>query len=429
MKLNTADVIVVGGGPIGAYAAWQFAAKGLEVVCLEQRKANQAASDIGAFHFEDIAFERTGVPRPKPSQVICDYPDVVVHPPQHDKFVRVSGIHTWALDLTAFIRDLRKSARDAGAVFRYGRQARELLREGNRITGVVAAFGEKEETYRAPVTVDATGLVRSLRRQVPGLDFPGAHRQFNVYMEYWSDADTPPPDGIHSYLGPNTWTARYPGYWIAGMGRELPLDRLKAEHALWFGDLYPGKKKLQRAVTGAIPYAFAPPTLVTDGLLVLGDAAATNKPFNGEGIASGMIPARLAADVLPSAVKAGGSRVALWEINRRYYTDQGAKFAFLLAMGHGLLSLTEDEVMAAFDAGLISAEDLRQTFYNYTVQRPILEWAMPLARLSRRVGVVRKYGAALLRAVQIARHVEKYPTARDFPVWATKYRKLVGHFG
>jgi NADPH-dependent 2,4-dienoyl-CoA reductase/sulfur reductase-like enzyme len=52
MSKETADVLVVGCGPIGAYACWRFARKGLRVVGLEARQETQAASDIGVFHFE-----------------------------------------------------------------------------------------------------------------------------------------------------------------------------------------------------------------------------------------------------------------------------------------------------------------------------------------------------------------------------------------
>ena len=424
MHERQADVVVVGAGPIGAYAAWQFAARGLDVVCLEAKAGNQEPSHIGAFHFERVAFDRTGVPLPAKKDVICTYPGVTVHAPGEGRALWVDGIETWALHLSPFIRDLRNWARKAGARIDYGRRVVRPLLENGRVVGVVAQTAKGEQTYRAVVTVDATGLARSVRRHRPALQFAGGEAAFAVYMEYWSDVAQPPQSGVHSYAGPNAWTASYETYWIVGMGRPVPLEQLKAEHRQWFGERFPSGGKIDRAVSGAIPYAFPPPTLVEDGLLVLGDAAATNKPFNGEGIASGMIPVKIAAEILPDAVKAGGTRAALWEINRRYFTGQGAKFAFLLAVGKSLLTLSEDELATAFDIGLVEAEDLRQTFHDYHITRPVAEWLLPLARLLRHPNMARKYGGAFFKAAQVARHFENFPEPDGHAAWARRFREM-----
>ncbi|NLH50010.1 MAG: NAD(P)/FAD-dependent oxidoreductase [Myxococcales bacterium] len=425
MPNSRADVIVAGGGPLGAYAAWQFAARGLEVLVLENRSEKQDPSDVGVFHFERIAFDRTGVPLPPPKKVVCTYPGVTLHAPDPRFNLQVDDVETWAMDLSPFIRDLRAMAVIAGAEFQYGALVTDVVREGGRIAGVRARVGKTEREFRAPVVVDATGLARAVRRHAPDLNEPGADRCFSVYMEYWEQADPPLPDGIHSYMGANAWTARYPGYWVVGMGKPVPMEALKILHADWVRAHHPGARRIRRVVAGAIPYAFPPATLVDDGLLVLGDAAATNKPFNGEGIASGMVLARLAAEVLPAAVKAGGTRAALWEINRRYFGEQGAKFAFLQAMGFSLLTLNEAELNTAVEIGLVTARDLQQTFYHYEVKKPLAEWLLPVTRLLRRTAMARKYGAAIYRAVRVGNLFQHYPSPERFAAWRDGYRRLV----
>lgn len=425
MRKTHADVIVAGGGPLGAYAAWQFAARGLEVLVLESRKEKEEASDVGVFHFERVAFDRTGVPLPPPRKVVCTYPGVTIHAPDPRHAVWVDDVETWALDLDPFIRDLRGMAVIAGAVFQYGAAVTGAIRDDARVVGVRARVGKTEREFFAPVVVDATGLARAVRHHVPSMNEPGGDRCFRVHMEYWENPEPALPDGIHSYMGANAWTARYPGYWIVGMGKPIAAEQLKILHAQWVDAHYPIKHRLQRVVDGMIPYAFPPATLVDDGILVLGDAAGTNKPFNGEGIASGMVLARLAAEVLPGAVKAGGTRAALWEINRRYFTGQGAKFAFLQAMGFSLLTLNDAELNTAFDIGLITARDLQQTFYQYEVKKPLTEWLLPIAKLTQRSAMAKKYAAAFAKALRIGKLFANYPAPDRFAKWRERYRQWV----
>jgi flavin-dependent dehydrogenase len=283
--------------------------------------------------------------------------------------------------------------------------------------------------FPARVVVDATGMARAVRRQMPCLSLPNEGSPFSVYMEYWADADVPPGKGIHSFAGPNVWTAEYPGYWIVGIGHPGPLDRARSLHQAWVRKHLPGKKKVLRAVTGVIPYSFSPATLVDGGVLVVGDAAATNKPFNGEGISSGMNLVEVAAGVMPAAVEAGGSRGALWEINRRYFPDQGAKFGFLRAMGLCLQELEEEDLNAAFRAGIINGEDLRQTFLQYEVRKPLRKWLGPAARMAGTGRPALKYFRAVLRAGRLARLLKHYPAEAGFPRWEEKYRKQVAGFG
>jgi flavin-dependent dehydrogenase len=419
------DILIVGGGPIGSYAAWKIAEQGLSVLVLERKAKDAPASDIGAFHFEHVAFERAGLPCPEKSEAICIYEGMVIHAPDPSLSVQVKGVQTWALELDPFIADLRKRAENSGAAFEYGIKATGPIMDGGRVLGVKAEREGTEVEFRATVTIDATGVARTLRRKIPSMNFPGDDYAMSVYMEYWRDAEIKPDDGLHSHLGCSGWTCRYPDYWIVGIGQtDSPSNTLKA-HAKFSDRLYPGKREIVDRVTGRIPYAPAPPTFVEDGLLLLGDAAATNKPFSGEGIASGMALALIASEELPGAVRNGGSKKDLWEINRRYFTTQGAKFGFIHTMGISLLNMTEEELNSAFKIGLIQGEDLRQTFIDYEVKKPVMQWAGPVLRLLTRGRMARKYIVAAARAAKVAKAMEKFPTVQGHEAWTRKYLRML----
>ncbi len=424
MAKNNADVVVVGGGPIGAYAAWKFAEKGVDVLVLESQKGNQAPSHIGDFHFDRDAFDNAEIPLPEDNQLICKFPGLTLHSPNPNLKLPVDGVETWALDLNGFIRMLRANAKTAGARIEYGARVAAPVRENGRIAGVKAKTAKGVKEYRAPIVVDASGCAGVIRKHVPAMLFPGDDFAFNVYMEYWSNADPPLEDGIHSYVEHQSWTAKYPGYWIVGMGRPFPLPRVKELHKKWGKSEFACKKKVERRVSGVVPYAFSPPTFVDDGVLLLGDAAGTNKPFNGEGIASGMLLVKLAAEVIADAVRAGGTRSSLWEINRRYNADLGAKFAFIRAMGFGTMSLTPAEQTATFEMGLATAEDMRQTFTEYAVKRPAHKWIGPFLRLASRPRLAAKFMVMTINAAKISAHVRNFPPESTFALWNKKYRDM-----
>ena len=66
--------------------------------------------------------------------------------------------------------------------------------------------------------------------------------------------------------------------------------------------------------------------------MTVGDAAFMTKPFSGEGVTSGFTACQIAVETIDEAIKNGDvSKAALWPLNHRYFTDQGAKFAGLFA--------------------------------------------------------------------------------------------------
>jgi len=425
MQTTNADVILVGCGPIGSYLAWKLAQAGLHVIGLEKTNEGQPLSSIGLFHFEDVAFDHLDIPRPTPEKIFHRYPGMTIHAPDPSLFLEVTGVETCVMDLHTYISDMHALAQNAGVTIRHGVKVESIIREGGRVVGVVAKQNGETNEYRAPVVVDASGLARVVRRHIPAMAFPGDQKFFTVYLEYWDNSAHQRHLGIHSYAGLNGWTAAYDGSWGIGIGQPASLEATKRLHADFAAKYYPGSKTVLETIAGVVPYAYSPPTFVDEGVVVLGDAGATNKPFNGEGIPSGSALAKIAAEIIPAAVKAGGTRESLWEINRRYNADQGAKFAFLHAMGETLLSLTLEDLTWTYRCGMVTAEDLRQTFLDYEVQKRPAELLAMAGKLLRRPGLAYRYGRAIAKASRVSALVKHYPTPNDFPRWRQRFLRTI----
>jgi digeranylgeranylglycerophospholipid reductase len=81
-------------------------------------------------------------------------------------------------------------------------------------------------------------------------------------------------------------------------------------------------------ITGGVPVALPPRSLVSDGLMLIGDAARQVDPLTGGGITNGMAAGQLAAEIAAAAIAAGDcSAAGLAEYERRWRAGQGSKLA------------------------------------------------------------------------------------------------------
>jgi digeranylgeranylglycerophospholipid reductase len=81
-------------------------------------------------------------------------------------------------------------------------------------------------------------------------------------------------------------------------------------------------------VTGNVPSALPPARLVTDGLMLVGDAARQVDPLTGGGITSAMVAGKLAAQVVIRAIAAGDtSGYSLSRYEKAWQREIGRKMA------------------------------------------------------------------------------------------------------
>src|SRR5260370_3972088 len=166
------DVIIAGGGPAGAGAATHLATRGVRVLLAEQKKFPRAKL-CGEFISPECAlhFERLGVA----DQMFAAHPASLTETVFFSrKGNSVSVPSSWfgptgvALGLSRAEMDERllRRANDAGAHVLEGAPVVNLVIEDEQVRGVTIKHAEGDETYRAPVIIDATGRARALARRV-----------------------------------------------------------------------------------------------------------------------------------------------------------------------------------------------------------------------------------------------------------------------
>jgi digeranylgeranylglycerophospholipid reductase len=348
------DVIVVGAGPAGSVAAWEAATRGLSVLLLEKRQ------EIGSPVRCAEGITRRALARfiaPDPAWISAEVSTVSI------ATVRDGREQTWVpetpeqgaaessvgyvLERRVFDRVLAEQAARAGARVMVKTAAVGLLREGERVVGVRVAgpWGSREIAARVVVGADGiesrVGFWAGLDTTLPPQDLMSCAQFLMAGVEidphctyYYLDRDLAPGGYIWVFpkgdgranvgLGVQAGTpsrrqlggAGTPSRQVLG-GAGTPsreqlsgadiVPRPAVELLTRFVEAHPflARGSMVTLISGGVPVALPPAPLVTDGCVLVGDAARQVDPLTGGGIANGMAAGRLAARVIAAALEAG----------------------------------------------------------------------------------------------------------------------------
>jgi menaquinone-9 beta-reductase len=348
-----ADAVVVGAGPAGAATAILLAWEGLSVVLLDRARfprdkiCGEYLSPEGGRILDRLGVlagvEAKGarplrgmrILGPDGTQLVGDYPPDGARPGDRP---RALAVRRRILDAA-----LVERAQEVGISVREGMRVVDLLREGTRVTGVVAEPVGPErravaaERFSAPLVIAADGRTSVIAERL-GLrrPHPWLHRLALVADVEGASGD---PERGEIVLAPPAYLILNPvGAGIGNLSLVIPIEearRHKADLAGYFDRVtreLPGfRERLQNArrtgpvrALGPLGYRVAAPCV--DGVLLAGDAAGFLDPFTGEGIYAALRSAEVTAEVGARAVKAGDvSAAALQSSHARRATEFAAK--------------------------------------------------------------------------------------------------------
>jgi flavin-dependent dehydrogenase len=166
------DVIIAGGGPAGSSAAINLAQLGARVLLVEQKKFPRAKL-CGEFISPECAdlFARLGVA----DQMFAARPATLSETVFYSRTGKSAGVpSSWfgsangALGLSRAEMDERllRRASDAGVEVLENAHATNVLLENENVCGITIKHHGSEESFRAAITIDATGRTRALARHV-----------------------------------------------------------------------------------------------------------------------------------------------------------------------------------------------------------------------------------------------------------------------
>lgn len=422
------DVIIVGACTAGTYFSWLLGKAGLKVLVIDRDSEENLAKRLDIIHFTGESYAQFGLEPAVPGD---------------DEFVRNfevcrsrSALNNWektnylpvsVLHLPLFIRRLRNMAISQGVEFRFSTAFHSLLRdESDRISGIVTKDGEK---LFSRLVVDASGIDAVVRRQIrdPFMENfeTGPRDKFYVLLKYVELKDKSKAVELSTswpyYKG---WIApqHHPGGAIIGVGANLSFDYARKCMEKFVSAVPLPEYTLQYEEAACTPYRRPPLSFVTDGFLVIGDAACLTKPINGEGIPSAWVQCTPAAVVVARALQDGKypTKEALWEINTLYQTGEGASYAGQRAMLIGAVDMSPEDNDFMFKNAIVFKDDGEQEPDNL-----ILALLKGVFKKEFSLYAFRSLATAAMKGAKLEKHYKNYPPSpADYPRWEKIALKL-----
>jgi digeranylgeranylglycerophospholipid reductase len=310
--IQSADAIVIGGGPVGTYAALNLAKLGIRTTVFEEHSTIGFPSHC-AGHISIRSLRNMGL-YPLPKGIVENtFCAANFHSPLGSKFsIKLSCPVTLALNRARFDQFLANQAQNVGAHLILGSCVQSLYLKDGYVKGVnIKQTDGFNETVYSKIVLDAEGVSSRLLRQagLKGLKTSGLVYAVEAEVDIVQDVEL---DTVEVYFG----KLYAPGFyaWLIprpdgsakvglatkhGNPREY-LKRLMTKHPVASKQL--SKAKITQVgyhsitLDGPINKSYA------NGFLALGDCASQVKPTTGGGVIFGLTAAKAAAEVASQAI-------------------------------------------------------------------------------------------------------------------------------
>ena len=377
------DAVVVGAGPAGSIAARVLAERGVRTLVIEKRQEigapKRCAEGINAAGLERVGIE------PDPIWAVRKMDGAVLYSPSGKALkVVLDKKKGYIIERKIFEKRLARDAIRKGARYMVKATATEVLKEGGRVCGVrVDRMGEVFDV-RCRLLIAADGVDSKIARSA-GLNTTNVLSDYHSGFQYeMAGLKIDEPNLLHIFFGdevaPKGYVWIFPkdvdvanvGIGILGKlsepGRKARdyLDSFIGKHPEIFAEA-----SAIEVNAGGIPVSSAIGCMVSDGLLVVGDAAHQVNPIHGGGIALAMNAAKLAAEVGAAALEEGDvSRDRLYEYEKLWRESDGVKLQKLLKLRTFMEKLDNGDLEMLADT--LTGEDiirLTEGEYGFMVKK------------------------------------------------------------
>jgi digeranylgeranylglycerophospholipid reductase len=348
------DIVVVGAGPAGSMTAKYAAEKGLDVLLIEKRQ------EIG-----DPVRCAEGVAKkslknhiaPDPRWICADMVGSRIFSPD-GTMVEMSeetsgGEVGYVLERKVFDRALADASAIAGAEVRVKTRATGLIIENGAVCGARLMHLGEEFDVRCKIVVGADGMESRMGRW-GGLNTAVKPSDMETCVQYLATNAGIDERYCYFYLGneiaPGGYAWAFPkGNGTANIGLGILGSRSGEKKAVdYLNDFmknYFPESRIIEMVYGGVPVSGQIPQTVTNGLMLVGDAARQSDPITGGGIINAMNAGEIAADVAAKAIGKGDcSAEALQEYEDRWRATIGRELDYSLKVKDTFIKFSDKEL-------------------------------------------------------------------------------------
>jgi geranylgeranyl reductase family protein len=349
------DLIVVGGGPAGASAAWQAAQGGARVlVCDRATFPREKTCGDGITPRSVKLLREMGLgPKLERFRMVRSIRFFVRDGTVEKPWPNRSGFpnHGHVIPRTVLDHMLLLNAAEAGAEVREQVRATSAVIENGAVVGVELLEGGKRRTVRAPITIAADGMTSRIGRAAGLIPSPGP---FGVAVRAQLECARPDDAALEVHF-----TLRSDGDLLPGYGWVFPMEDGRVNIGIGFMNTYRNWRRLNAnhlldEFMRALPRAWALPTMSQliaskrvqgwrlpmgftawppwrPGILGVGDAIGCAKPLTGSGISKAMESGLVAAATALTCLEDGDVRHL-----HRYEAELAERWGRFYRLGRGI---------------------------------------------------------------------------------------------
>ena len=351
------DVLVVGGGPVGCYAASQIAKRGHSVTIVEEHAEVGRPIQCGGcitprvFDLPDADFrairgvvinELRGANALSPNGTTLSF--------------KAKDTRAYVVNRSAFDKAFAKLALKNGAEMVLGARAEAATVDAEGVEVSLARSDGTKETRRAKLLIGADGVQSQVahwfnlshpEKLVPSIELQCAGLRLDPEsVELFAGEKIAP--GFFAWIIPYTEDSGLVGLGIdgrRGVALEYLSSLLKAD---WFVKRY-GRAQELEYVLSAIPFGLLKRTFA-DRVMIVGDAAAQVKQTTGGGLYMGLASAGHCAQAAHEALDSGDcSKAALKDYQEAWVNDIGSELRRAQILHRMMIAMKDKQIDLAIE--------------------------------------------------------------------------------
>jgi geranylgeranyl reductase family protein len=436
------DLVVVGAGSSGCIASKTAALNGLEVCLIDckprQNIGNKICGDAIARHH----FDSLGIKYPSGQELAIKIKGVKVYSPDMDSVFKIEGegVSGFIIDRLMLGQRLLSDALDCGITFYDSTLALEPIISNGFVKGIKSRNPDtgKTEKIHSKLTMDASGFSAALRRNLPkdfgfekslkNQDLMSCFREIRGNIDFESDyckiffSQEITPGGYYWIFPRNNQEVN------VGLGvqpiHNYPNPKERLYKKVLSKDIF-SKSVILNSGGGFVPTRRPIDSLVSDGIMLLGDAACLVNPIHGGGIGPSMLSGKIAAEVAVKALSNGiPSKDLLWEYNLKYMKEYGAKQAALDIFRIMLQTLKDDEINYGMKHQLIKPEDVLETSLKGELKLSITDKVERAFKGLKKIDLLINLKKTSDKMRRIKNLYQNYPKKEKFDSWTKEIKTL-----
>ncbi|MGA2682639.1 MAG: NAD(P)/FAD-dependent oxidoreductase [Candidatus Bathyarchaeia archaeon] len=440
------DAVVVGAGTAGCLTAKTIAESGLKVCLVEKKKQEQIGEKICGDALGEHHLKFLGLEKPTGGELEAKIDGIKIYSPDENTIFTIADkdFIGFLLNRRLFGQWLLKKATDKGAFLQDNMNFRSPIIEKGAVAGITAKNMKtgKVTEIRSRIVVDATGYFGMVRKQLPaemGIDRDIANEDVEAcYREIRQlKQETENTRFCEIYLNQKASPGGY--IWIfpkggarvnVGIGtcmrKNYPNPKQQLYETAFKKPIFEGSTVL----TGGSwfdPVRRPLDNMVSNGVVLTGDAASLVNPIHGGGIGPSMISGYLAGQQIVEALSKGEpTKEALWGYNKKYIDTYGKKQGTLDIFKMFLLSCSDADLNYGMNEKLMTEDDVLKAGMGDDFHLNITETAKRVFRGIRRVGFLNKLRLTVTMMRGLSAHYNTYPASpQSFEPWRLQTVKLI----